>query len=449
MVENEINLIDILLSTGYSTLIILIAFQVKSAFKDKNYSRYFIPFFSFKILFAIFFVIIHIFYYKGGDTFLYFSGSKFISNQIFAAPEKLFVYLFGTVDIFKNLAYGQHLGMLRAFNDSTTLIQSQLGAPFVIASFGNFLCTTILFSAFSGIGIWALYSTLCKLYPQLYKVFAICVLFYPTIAIWGSGLLKDPIVLASIGWIFQATYYLTERKKIMRSIFLIVISTLLCLNLKAYVLYTFIPAMLLWLQARFSNKITSSSIRFFVTPIVLASIIGGGVFFLNSVSESAGKYSLDNVQSVAEGFQDWHTYLAETRDQSGYTLGETNFTPLGILQKAPQAFFVTFYRPRPDEVRNFATAFESIQSTILLLLTVYIIFKIGGLTFLRTLFSNKEVRAFMLFAITLGIAVGITSYNFGALSRYKIPCLPFFTSSLAIIYYKGMMLKSNLKSIKK
>ncbi len=154
------------------------------------------------------------------------------------------------------------------------------------------------------------------------------------------------------------------------------------------------------------------------------------------------------MQEIAEGFQNWHTYLADTRDQSGYSLGEVNFTPLGILQKSPEALFVTYYRPLPLEIRNFATAFEAIQSTLLLIITLYIFFKVGLFRFFAIMFSNKEVRAFMIFSIFLGIAVGLTSYNFGALSRYKIPCLPFYTSSLAIIFHLGKEAIKNKRKVK-
>jgi len=444
----SLSLFDIIISTAY---IILIIISIKFFYKKSNlpYNKYFRPFIFYKIFFAIFFVVLHIYVYEGGDTFLYFAGSKFIINQIIENPESTFSFLFGSKEAMTQIHFTQNYGIFIAFNDNTTLTQSQIGAPFAFIAFQQFLCTNILFSLFSASGIWALYSTLCKLYPKAYKSLAIGVLFYPTIAVWGSGLLKDPIVIASIGWIFQSVYNLTERKKVIRSIVIILISISLCLQLKSYVLYTFVPAMLLWLQGRFSKNIKNNLLRYTITPFILVSTIVGGYFFLLNVSESAGKYSLENVEQVAKGFQDWHTYLAETGNQSGYSLGEINFTPLGLLQKTPEAIFVTYYRPRPDEIRNFATAFESIQSTLLLLITIYIIFKVGLITFFRIMFSNKDVRAFMIFAILLGVAVGLTSYNFGALSRYKLPCLPFFTSSLAIIYFIGKQKDTKANNLEK
>jgi hypothetical protein len=190
-------------------------------------------------------------------------------------------------------------------------------------------------------------------------------------------------------------------------------------------------------HAQISQTINNKALKVIITPILLAIIGIGGFFLVQNISEGAGKYSIENVQSMAEGFQSWHTYLADNRDQSGYTLGNVEFTLSGVLQKAPEALFVTYYRPFPFiDTRNFATFFEAIQSFILLCLTLFVFFKVGPFKFLKISFSNAEVRAFLLFSIMLGIAVGLTSYNFGALSRYKIPCLPFFASSLAIIYYK-------------
>jgi len=43
--------------------------------------------------------------------------------------------------------------------------------------------------------------------------------------------------------------------------------------------------------------------------------------------------------------------------------------------------------------------------------------------------------------------VGISSFNFGALSRYKIPCLPFYALALILIYYKNFPPQKKLMKI--
>jgi hypothetical protein len=40
------------------------------------------------------------------------------------------------------------------------------------------------------------------------------------------------------------------------------------------------------------------------------------------------------------------------------------------------------------------------------------------------------------FAFVFAVAVGISSANFGALSRYKIPCMPFYLVLMVLLYNK-------------
>jgi hypothetical protein len=428
--------IDILLSLLYISVILLVLKSFVKKQKVQNYSIYLVPFIGFKMLCAVLFCLLHSYIYRGGDTFLYFAGGNYLLDQIAHQPTQIFTFLFNSADTFTNLIYTKHNILLGSFNDSPTLLQCQLTAMFSFVGGKQFMTTTILMSAVSGIGIWQLYKSICKLYPHLFKVFALCILFYPSMGIWGSGILKDTFTLTSVGLIFGGVYHLLNKKKSLPQIIAIAIGIFLCFKLKPYVLYTFLPAMLLLVQSSLTKKVNSQLFKIIVTPIIIFVITLGGFFFLQQVSEGAGKYSIENVQSVAEGFQSWHTYLAETRDQSGYTLGDVEFTALGVLKKAPEALFVTYFRPFPFiDTRNFATFFEAIQSFILFLITIFIILRVGPFKFVKKCFSIPEVRAFLVFAIFLGVTVGLTSYNFGALSRYKIPCLPFFTSALAIIYY--------------
>ncbi|TVR77560.1 MAG: hypothetical protein EA412_10750, partial [Chitinophagaceae bacterium] len=41
----------------------------------------------------------------------------------------------------------------------------------------------------------------------------------------------------------------------------------------------------------------------------------------------------------------------------------------------------------------------------------------------------------IVFAIIFAFGVGFTSFNFGALARYKTPCLAFYLIGISLIYY--------------
>ncbi len=440
-----ISSLDIVVSVIYLMAILFLAFNIKSRITNENQRRFFIPFVVSKLIYTILFVVIHIFVYNGGDTFLFFAGGNFIADQILANPSGILTYLFGSFEQLQHLQYSENYAIVYSFRDSTTLAMSQVTSLFCMLGLKLYLATSLVFTTITAFGFWRLYTTIAKLYPGLELILSFCVLFYPTLGIWGSGILKDPLIVASIGYMLYGVSGIIEGNKILVKSITILIGAWLCFNLKPYILYTFVPAILLWVQGKISRKLSFTA-NIISLPIILTTFIIGGFFFLRTVSEGAGKYSLENVQNVAIGFQSWHTYLAENRNQSGYSLGEVEFTAQGVLLKTPEALFVTYYRPAITEIRNFATGLEGIQSNILLLLTIYILFSVGPINFFRIMIRNHDVRSFMLFAILLGVAVGLTSYNFGALSRYKIPCIPFFTASLAIIYYEGKLKAKRLKN---
>jgi hypothetical protein len=52
--------------------------------------------------------------------------------------------------------------------------------------------------------------------------------------------------------------------------------------------------------------------------------------------------------------------------------------------------------------------------------------------------NDPTIQFCFVFSLIFAFAVGISSYNFGALSRYKIPCLPFYAIALILIYYKNV-----------
>ena len=50
---------------------------------------------------------------------------------------------------------------------------------------------------------------------------------------------------------------------------------------------------------------------------------------------------------------------------SSYSLGNTDFTTLGLITKAPIALATTFFRPFPWEVNNVLMALSSLESLAL------------------------------------------------------------------------------------
>jgi hypothetical protein len=75
---------------------------------------------------------------------------------------------------------------------------------------------------------------------------------------------------------------------------------------------------------------------------------------------------------------------------------------------------------------------SAVESLVLLLVTLYIIIRRGyGAVFKM---FNPEVAFCFIFSISYAFAIGVSTYNFGTLARYKIPLMPFYFIGLVILY---------------
>jgi hypothetical protein len=104
-----------------------------------------------------------------------------------------------------------------------------------------------------------------------------------------------------------------------------------------------------------------------------------------------------------------------------------------MARLAPQAINVSLFRPYIWEVKNPLMLLSALESMLLFVLTIYIIFKknVG----LLAAVTNMNVVFALIFSISFAFAVGVSTYNFGTLVRYKIPLLPFFLIALILIWH--------------
>ena len=82
-------------------------------------------------------------------------------------------------------------------------------------------------------------------------------------------------------------------------------------------------------------------------------------------------------------------------------------------------------------------ALMGLESLFFLGLTIIILLKLRGVG-LKYAFSDPFINFCLLFSLMFAFAVGFTSYNFGAVGRYKIPMMPYFLAGL-------FMMRSYLK----
>ncbi|MCB0402679.1 MAG: hypothetical protein KDD41_11385 [Flavobacteriales bacterium] len=404
--------------------------------KDPDY-KYFLVALSAKVFGGMGFLLLTVYYWGGGDTYTYYHVSNGFTEFFFQDPSESLELLFSDGH---NINWDQyqfaysHSRLLRTTNASFMIVK--ITSLVNLISCKSFVVSTIMFAFLSFLGVWNMYWSFCKVYPHLKKQLLYAIFFIPSVVLWGSGILKDTVTMACIGWIVYSfiNIVLLKRKQGL-SLFLIFMSTMTLFYLKPYILYVLYPALFVWFQSNLKTLITSNLFRAMLAPFILITILISSYFLVQKLSENAERYSLDNLEDTLEGFQSWHTTVSESKNQSGYTLGDMEFTPMGIVKKIPMAINVTFFRPYVWEISNASTLLGAIEGVVLLVFSLWVVLTLR-LKLFALIFKNKDILFLLLFAVIFGAVVGISSYNFGALSRYKMPAQMFYVLALILIFDK-------------
>jgi len=77
----------------------------------------------------------------------------------------------------------------------------------------------------------------------------------------------------------------------------------------------------------------------------------------------------------------------------------------------------------------------ALENTLLLILSLRFLIRTGLIKTYRIIVGEPFVFFCFMFSFLFSFSVGLTTANFGALARYKIPAVPFFLASLFVIEY--------------
>ena len=438
-------LLNYLLLPLYLALVYGIAYQYRDRHYKKNHPwrKFFIPALSLKIFGAIFIGMIYSYYYKGGDTYNYFYHSQVINSAMDESFGKWFNLLFRIPDVTDG-EYYNYISQLEWYTDPASYTVGAITAFLSIFTLNTYLPTAVLFAALSFTGIWALFRTFAALFPHLLRPVAIAILFIPSVFVWGSGIFKDTVCMFGIGWLTYSCFrFLIQGDFSARNIAIAVGSFLLIALVKLYIIMAFTPALLMWIFFNYSQKITNPSMKMVVKLFFIAVIIAATAFFLQKFSSALGKYSLDKLAKTAE-ITRGYIYWVSVDEGSAYSLGDFDPSIAGMLTKFPFAVNVSLFRPYPWEAKKVIVMLSALEALLFLFITSKVLFSVGLRKTWQTIKKDPTIQFCLVFSIIFAFAVGISSYNFGTLSRYKIPCLPFYSLAIIMIWYKNKPLKQKL-----
>jgi len=122
------------------------------------------------------------------------------------------------------------------------------------------------------------------------------------------------------------------------------------------------------------------------------------------------------------------------QNTSYYTINTSNPFLLVI-----NSIGAVFFRPFLWEVNSAAAILSAVEAFGFMLLTLHVFYKTGFSAPFRIIFSDPRMMMSFIFALVFAVGVGASTANFGALSRYKIPCIPFYLIILFLIYLKAKL----------
>jgi hypothetical protein len=437
---------DLFLTPFYLLLIYGLAYAVQPSVTNRYTKPYFIPALTLKLVGGLAFGIIFNTLY-GGDTNQYYKltgivheafGDSFTTGLrlLFIKNREADPSLFHYTD-----------RMFWLGRDSTEYLPIQVGAVLGLFCFNNYSVITVGFATLSFTGMWAMYVTFVKLRPQIYKELAVAVFFIPSVFFWGSGLMKDPLCLGALGWIFYAFYRgFIERKNIPRCILIGYIAGSILVSTKIYILLAFLPPALLWVFNEYSARMSSPVLRAVAKPVLLTVGAVIGLVALNSLSKLDSRFDVDKIGAQSKLTADYLLGVSQAEHGSGYSLGEQDGTIGGMLKLAPQAIVVSLFRPFIWEAHNPTMLLSAIEASYFLFLTLRIFYRVGIAKTLKAISSSPAITLCFVFSIIFAIAVGVSSGNFGTLVRYKIPLMPFYLGGLYILQSISMPSKQPAKA---
>jgi hypothetical protein len=408
----------------YTIFIVIIAILIvyKSKFFSDDYinKNLVISAFVLKLLSFIGFYYIYTFYYTDrntADMYKYFDDANWLYKCILESPLAFIQVI--TRENMNSTALFYNDKVMHWFISSDLALENNHRFIIIVNllcrffSRGDILIHGVVFNLLSFTGLWSIYKAVNTFIQKPKPLIFLPIMFMPSILFWGSGLLKESIVLFLMGVSFYCFVKFTQHKKLS-----LLITSLLFVFLLFFIkIYIAIALLLVFLLLfiidfiLYKRVIMISFIN--VLVITLALIFIGNIDYIQHDIDTKIQNSIKLTNSVVV--------------KSNYNIYDATSTDLNIFKVLPNALIVSFLRPFPWEISNpfmIVSFLENYFIIILLMLSIYLLFRNKDIIDNRTI---AIIIAFTIFILFTYVLSGLIAMNFGTLMRYKIPALIFLS----------------------
>jgi hypothetical protein len=389
--------------------------------RNETYYKYLLPAFLFKVLFVLANVIYYVNY--GGDTIAFWDGAVKLNNLFWSDP---FAYFSELIQSPENRTIFDHFNLETGYPDSSIFNEpqsyfiSKICSIIGLFTFKGYMAISLIFAYFTTIATFRLFELVrsYRLNSDWHLAFAL--FFIPSVSFWCAGISKDTVIFVSICYFLHHLFQVLSRetKTRLKNWLIMLLCLYVILQVRSFmILCLMAPLLYAWsasLVKKFKDrKFEKILTRLFFTLIIIS---GFAAFFGTSLADSfVNEASVINQDMTSN----------KTYGTNRYSLGEIDYSPIGMVAAAPMSILAGFYRPYIWEALSFSLLLNGIESIVLLYFTFrfFASRKIGQR--IKRIRKHEFLIFAFFFAVILAYFAGFTSILFGVLVRFKAPVLPF------------------------
>lgn len=380
--------------------------------------RFLLIFFLFKVASGILLILIYTHFYELdiADFHKYFKDGLFMKRVLHDNPSDYFLLIAGIDAPHLAEYYDQMSSWFRSwdspvFNDNRIMIK--FNAIIALISGGYLYVHSIIINFLSLSGLVALYKFLER-YSKPSKLFWLPwgIFLFPSLLFWGSGVLKESLLLWALGfWLYFTDDFVSRKNFSIIKLIAWFFLTIILFKLKVYTFLILIPCLMAFYWSR-NNTFLTSKFKYLSVFAVLVFV----ALLLRNLFPA-----YDVITIIVNKQNDFVNFVQY--EEAGSILHTRQLRPevFSFLGNFLAGIYYGFFRPHLLEVYSPVVALAALENLLVIIMFLYIVIKFDR----NGIYNSKMTIMALLFVILLMGFVGMITPVHGAIVRYKIPALPF------------------------
>jgi hypothetical protein len=422
---------DLVLGPLYFVLIVILALYWKTKYyKDSPLQKYLMPGLIVLLTGCVIQGIIHNFVYPTSDIQNYYSGAAEIWNATRENPTYGLELVFKPVSECSAKAQEFASHMAYAYFAPSNRLMFQISGFVGMFCFGTYMPIALIFTCLGYVGLWRIFKCFSEDFPKHTQLIFIGCMLIPSIVMWCGNIQKEPLCMFGLGLCVEVLHAIVKKRFGYRHLFTLAFGAIILLSLKNYIFFGFLLAALPTLYVRFLLSSVKKTYKQGSNILVTLAFIGLCIWIYyheDAVNNMLDSFFVDNVDAVQNS--------QITVGGSTYVIPNVrDFSLGGVVSTYLLSLNVALFRPYVWEVKNVLALLNALEVLAVLLLTVYLLVRGRIIGFFGAAGKDPMLMFCLAYTLVLAPMAGLIAFNFGTLTRYKLPFVPFFDTYLLLLY---------------